>query len=116
MSPVPPLYSSKTGLFVKRGSWSSHRAGAGAGRPLTMRVNKHQRPSDAGRCVCSFSGPVSSVHSLLALWTFTESDLKCGLVPPPTPLLSMALHRPDPIQLNSNWISGFLLAAKSNCN
>ena len=35
---------------------------------------------------------------------------------PLTPPLYIALCRPDPVQLNSNWILGFQLAAHSNCN
>ena len=95
----------------------SHGQSLGGGRRMTMRINKNQCPSHSARGAHFFSSPAPSVHSCLAFWTCTESDCKCGGVPPPdTPPLRIALCRPDLVQLNSNWISGFQLAAHSNCN
>lgn len=54
-SPVPPLYSSRMGLFKKRETpgvptWTER----GAGRRLTTRINKNQCPSNSERRVYSF--------------------------------------------------------------
>lgn len=46
----------------------------GAGRHVTMRINKNQCPSNPERCVYFFASRVSSICSYLAFWTFTESD------------------------------------------
>lgn len=64
----------------------------GAERHVTMRINKNQCPSNSERRAFFFFGPVSSVRSCLAFWTFTVSDFKCCLVSTPFTPLSALLY------------------------
>lgn len=70
----------------------SHGRSLGGGQRMTMRINKNQCPSHSERGVHFFSSPAPSVHSCLAFWTCTESDCKCGGVPPSDTSLSALLY------------------------